>query len=34
VLLTADQTITVTASGLSTVTVTIVAETGAVTITW
>ncbi len=34
VLLTANQTITVTASGLSTVTVTIVAETGAVTITW
>jgi hypothetical protein len=33
-LLTTDQTISVTASGLSTVTVTIVAETGAVTITW
>lgn len=33
-LLTTNQTISVTASGLSTVTVTVVAETGAVTITW
>ncbi len=32
--LAADQTITITASGLSNITVTIVAETGVVTITW